>query len=413
MTFTPDDARLDIMADVALSVGLDLAPGQEVILTSSVDALPLVRKVTERAYAKGARQVTVLLSDDDIARARFTHGTDAAFDAAPAWMFEGMAAAYRDGAARLVIKGDDPRMFAGLDPAKVARSARAMSKAGKPAMEPIVKSLTNWCIMAWPSAGWARTVFPDLDVETAQARLFDAIFAASRLDVADPVSGWKEHCAALDSRCAWLNEQRFDALKYTGPGTDLTLGLAREHLWMGGGDQTADGKVFVANIPTEEVFTCPDRNRAEGWLSATMPLAYQGEVIEGIRARFAGGRIVEMSAEKGEDAFRNLIETDEGAARLGEVALVPASSPIARTGTLFYNTLFDENAACHVAQGQCYSINIEGGTQMSDAELAEKGGNSSLVHVDWMVGSAELSVDGVRADGTVVPVLRDGEWAEA
>jgi aminopeptidase len=413
MTFTPEDARLDTMADVAVSVGLDLQPGQEVILTTAVEALPLARKVTERAYAKGARQVTVFLSDDDIARARFTHGTEAAFDAAPSWLFEGMGAAYRDGAARLVIKGDDPRMFAGLDAAKVARSARAMSKAGKPAMEPIVKSLTNWSIMAWPSAGWARTVFPELDVETAQAKLFDAIFAASRMDVADPVAEWKAHSAALDARCTWLNTHRFDALRYRGPGTDLTLGLAQDHLWKGGGEETASGHFFIANIPTEEVFTCPDRNRAEGWLSATMPLAYQGEVIEGIRARFEAGRIVEMTAEKGEDAFRNLIDTDEGAARLGEVALVPASSPIAQTGTLFYNTLFDENAACHVAQGQCYSINIEGSETMSDEEVLAKGGNQSLVHVDWMVGSAELDVDGVMADGSVVPVLRAGEWASA
>ena len=412
-TWTPDDARLESYADVALSVGLDLREGQELIVTISVEALPLARKLAERAYAKGARQVTFMMSDDDIARARFTHGTDAAFDAGPDWLFEGMGRAYRAGAARLSIRSDDPRMFEGLDAGKVGRSARAMSKAGKPAMEPITKSLTNWCVMAWPGAGWARMVFPGLDTEDAQARLFDAIFKACRMDAADPVAEWKAHCERLEARCDWLNGHRFDALRYKGPGTDFTLGLARDHLWLGGGDTTAAGNVFVANIPTEEVFTCPDKHRAEGWLSATMPLAYQGEVIEGIRARFDAGRIVEMTAERGEDAFRNLIETDEGAARLGEVALVPASSPIAETGTLFYNTLFDENAACHVAQGQCYSINIQGGVEMSDAELAERGGNTSLVHVDWMIGSTDLDVDGITSDGRLVPVLRQGEWVSA
>lgn len=411
MAFMPDESRLETMAEVALAVGLDLSPGQELIVKVSVEALPFARKVAERAYAKGARQVTVMMSDDDIDRARFEHGTEAAFDAAPAWMFEAMAAAYHDGAARLVIESDDPHKFAGLDPAKVARSARAMSKAGKPAMEPIVKSLTNWCIIAWPGEGWAKTVFPDLDAADAQARLFDAIFAASRLDVPDPVAEWKAHCAALSERCDWLNAQRFDALRYRGPGTDLTLGLARDHVWRGGGETTVDGTFFVPNIPTEEVFTCPDAARVEGTLAATMPLAYRGEVIEGIRVRFEGGRIVEMSAEKGEDAFRSLIETDEGAARLGEVALVPVSSPIAKTGTLFYNTLFDENAACHVAQGQCYSINIEGGETMTDEEIAARGGNQSIVHEDWMVGSAELDIDGVATDGSVVPLMRRGEWA--
>jgi aminopeptidase len=254
-------------------------------------------------------------------------------------------------------------------------------------------------------------VFPDEPVEARMARLWDAIFAATRADLPDPVAAWDAHTAELALRCRYLNERQFDALRYTGPGTDLTVGLPADHVWMGGAGEAADGGKFIANIPTEEVFTLPHRERAEGTVSSTRPLSYAGTLIDGFSLTFSGGRVVEARARQGEETLRRLLDTDEGAARLGEVALVPHGSPISASGVFFYNTLFDENASCHLAIGRAYPC-LQDGAKMSAEELRAAGANHSLVHVDFMIGSGDVDIDGLESDGSRVPLLRSGEWAE-
>ncbi|WP_112321511.1 aminopeptidase [Oceanibium sediminis] len=406
-----DSAKLDKLAEVAVRVGLNLQPGQDLVLTAPVAALPLVRRVVAAAYRAGAGQVTTLLSDDQITLARYEHGHDASFDKAPDWLYNGMAEAFAANAARMAISADDPMLLADQDPARAARLGKANSRAYKPAMKHIAGFDINWTIAAYPSTAWAVRVFPDLDPDAATARLADAIFAASRLDAPDPVAAWAAHNAALAARKDWLNAERFSALHYTGPGTDLTIGLADDHAWQGGASRAKNGVTCNPNIPTEEVFTTPHAHRVEGVVRATKPLAHQGSLIEDIEVRFEQGRIVDAKAARGQTVFRELIQTDDGAARLGEVALVPAGSPISQSGVLFYNTLFDENAASHIALGQCYQECFVNGASLSEEEVAEKGGNSSLIHVDWMIGSEHIDIDGLKADGTRVPVMRKGEWA--
>ncbi len=293
----------------------------------------------------------------------------------------------------------------------MARAAKATSKAIKPAMKYITEFKTNWSIVAYPDPAWARQMFPDMEQDAATAKLADAIFAASRVDQDDPVAAWERHNETLHARQDWLNNQRFDALHYTGPGTDFTLGLAEGHKWVGGASSSRKGVICNPNIPTEEVFTTPHAHRADGTLRASKPLAHQGTVIEDIEVRFENGKIVEASASKGEAVFLELLDSDEGARRLGEVALVPDGSPISQSGLLFYNTLFDENAASHIALGQCYSECFMDAESLSEADVTAKGGNASMIHVDWMIGSDKIDIDGLDADGNRTPVMRKGEWA--
>uniref|UniRef100_UPI004047C995 aminopeptidase n=1 Tax=Yoonia sp. TaxID=2212373 RepID=UPI004047C995 len=408
---TIDPVKLDRLAEVAVRTGVNLAQGQELVITAPIEALPLVRRIVVHAYKAGASLVTPIFSDGEITRARYEHGADESFDKAPAWLFEGLGAAFKAGAARMAITGDDPMLLAEMDPEKVARVGKATSIAAKPAMGPIVGFEVNWNIVAYPGAGWAAKVFPDLDVAEAQARLMDAIYDASRIGGDDPVKNWAEHTAELKKRVKWLNERKFEALQYSGPGTDLRLGLAEGHIWKGGASPARNGIVCQPNIPTEEVFTCPHAYKVDGTVAATKPLAHQGSVIEDIAVRFEAGRIVEATASKGQDVLRALLQTDDGASRIGEVALVPHSSPISQSGVLFYNTLFDENASCHIALGQCYADTIAGGSEFSPEELQQKGGNQSIIHVDWMMGSDAVDIDGITPAGEVVPVMRGGEWA--
>ncbi|KAA2315660.1 aminopeptidase [Pseudooceanicola sediminis] len=413
MSKTPiDPATLDRLAEVAVKVGLDLQPGQDLILTAPTTALPLVRRIAAAAYRAGAGVVTPILSDAEVTLARYRHGHDETFDTAPSWLYNGMAEAYGKNAARMAIVGDDPMLLAEMDAAKVARAGKANSIAYKPALSKISNFDINWTIVAYPGTEWAQRMFPDLSADDATAKLADAIFAASRVTGTDAVAEWQQHNAALRARTRWLNDQRFDALRYTGPGTDLTIGLADDHEWHGGASEARNGVTCNPNMPTEEVFTTPHAHRVNGTVRATKPLAHQGNLIENIEMTFKDGRAVSATASGGEENLIKLIDTDEGARRLGEVALVPHSSPISASGLLFYNTLFDENASCHIALGQCYSKCFLDGATLSEAEIAEKGGNSSMIHVDWMIGSDEIDIDGIKPDGTLVPVFRKGEWAQ-
>ncbi|HWF67455.1 MAG TPA: aminopeptidase [Acidobacteriaceae bacterium] len=408
------EQKLDRLAEVAVRVGLGLgeenAPVQELVMSASIDALPLVRRITEHAYKAGATLVTTLYSDEESSLLRYRYAPDSSFDRVATWLQDGIAAAYRTGAARLAIAGGDPSLLAKQDPAKVGRANVAFSKASKPAMELITRHEINWTIVANATPAWARAVFPGEPEQDAQRKLWDAIFAASRADLPDPVAAWKTHGENLKNRVDFLNGKRFAALHFRGPGTDLRVGLAADHLWAGGGTRAGNGIYCQPNIPTEEVFTTPHKDRVEGTVRSSKPLSHQGTLIEDISVRFAGGRVVEAKAKTGLEVLERMINTDDGARRLGEVALVPHSSPIAQSGVLFWNTLFDENAASHIALGQAYSTCLIGGEKMDEAALAARGANSSLIHVDWMIGSGEMDVDGVDAEGNSQLLMRKGEW---
>jgi aminopeptidase len=404
------EQKLDQLARVAIQVGLGLKSGQELLMTASLDAVPLARRITEQAYRAGASLVTTLYTDDETTLMRFRHAPDASFDRAAAWLYDGMGAAFKSGAARLAITGANPLLLSDEDPGKVSRANQAVSKAYRPALELITRHEINWTIVASATPSWAAAMFPDDPPQTALAKLWEAIFATSRVNNNDPVANWKAHDAELHKRAAYMNEKRYSALQYRGPGTDFRLGLADDHLWLGGGTTAGNGLYCIPNMPTEEIFTTPHKDRADGTVTATKPLSYQGTMIEGIRVRFEGGRIVEAHATRGEEVLRKLIATDDGAGRLGEVALVPHSSPIASSGLTFFNTLFDENAASHIALGQAYTSCLRDGESLSKEELASKGANDSLIHVDWMIGSGDIDIDGITASGAPEPVMRAGEW---
>lgn len=406
-----DPDALNRLADVAVNVGLNLQPGQDLILTAPAEALPLVRAVAAAAYRAGAGVVTPILSDPGVTLARFEHGSDDSFDTAPAWLYAGMAEAYKGGAARMAIVGEDPMLLSEQDPDKVARAGKANSIAYKPALEKISNFAINWSIASYPTLDWAKRIFPDMSDDDAVAALADAIFAASRVNTPDPVAAWAAHNAALATRTKWLNDQRFSALHFTSPGTDLTVGLADGYEWHGGASEAQNGVTCNPNIPTEEVFTTPHADRVNGTVRSTKPLSHQGSLIDEIEVRFENGVIVEARAAKGEAVLQKLLDTDAGARKLGEVALVPHSSPISQSGLLFYNTLYDENAACHIALGQCYSKCFLDGASLTQEQIADQGGNSSMIHVDWMIGGPDTDIDGITADGTRVPVFRAGEWA--
>ena len=402
---------LDHYALLTVRSGLNITPGQQLVISAPIEAVALVRRVTHHAYAAGASLVTTLYADDQTTLARFQATNDASFDTAPNWLFDGMAEAFKGGAARLAIIGEDPGLLGGQDPEKVSRVNRARSKAYKPALEYIAGFAVNWCVISCATASWAKSVFPNLPQSEAFDRLWAAIFACSRADLPDPVLAWVEHSRNLRERTDFLNGRRYKALKYRGPGTDLTLGLVEGHVWKGGAAQAKNGVICNANIPTEEVYTMPHKDGVDGTVRATKPLSYGGTFIDGISVRFENGRIVESHAEKGAAAFAKMIDTDEGGRRLGEVALVPHSSPISASGIVFNNTLFDENAASHIAVGQSYTDTMRDGPEKSPAELAASGANTSLIHVDWMIGSGEMDIDGVLQDGSVEPLMRKGEWA--
>lgn len=401
---------LDRLGEVAARTGLNVAHGQQVIITAPLHAVPLVRRITEHAYKAGASLVSTFYSDEETTLARYKYAAEDTFDTAAGWLAGGMTEAFRNGAARMAITGSNPALLAGQNPEHISRASRANSRVNRPAMEIITNFDVNWCIVAAASPAWAAQVFPDLPVDQAVEKLWQAIFSVSRITGENPVADWEAHNAVLHRRAAFLNDARYSALHFKGPGTDLMVGLADGHEWAAGAEKAGNGIVCNPNIPTEEVFTTPHRLKVDGTVAATKPLSHQGTLIEDIRVRFEAGRIVEMHASKGEDVLARVLDTDEGARRLGEVALVPNSSPISRSGILFQNTLFDENAASHIALGQSYTKCMRDTAGLDEAALAARGANSSMIHIDWMIGSGEIDVDGVDAKGERVALMRKGEW---
>ena len=406
-----DELKIDKLANLAVKRGVGLQKGQNLLITAPIESLPLVRKIAEHAYKEGANIVTPLFNDSDITLSRFKFAPNESFDTATDWLYNGMGEAFDNNTARMAIAGDDPMLLSKMDPEKVSRANKAMAKAYKPARERITEFKINWNIVSWPGSAWASRVFPDLPLDEAIVKLADAIFDASRASVDDPIQAWDDHNEKLRIKTKWLNDQNFTALQYNGPNTDLKIGLADEHEWMGGASKAQNGIICNPNIPSEEVFTTPHAYKVEGTVSSTKPLSYQGTLIDNINVTFKEGKIIQSKATKGEEVLQKVLKSDEGASRIGEVALVPHSSPISQSGIIFYNTLFDENAASHIALGQCYSKCFKGDLDLSKDEIAKRGGNSSMIHIDWMIGSDKIDVDGIDKNGNSIPVFRKGEWA--
>ena len=404
------EQKLHNYARLAVRVGLGVKEGQRVLVQSPVDAAPLARLIVREAYAAGARFVDVRWDDDDVQLARFELAPDGTFEEISQWRVDAELETANAGGAVIAIRATDPNLLAKVDPERVATWQRANATYRKPYSLQVMTNRLNWNLVSAPIPGWATLMFPDASSEQAVEQQWDAIFAAVRADQPDPVALWEEHLANLKRRREILTGKQYHALHFRGGDTDLTVGLADDHIWGGGAADTPSGVTFTANIPTEEVWTAPHRERVDGVVVSTKPLSYAGTLIDGIRIEFKDGRITGASAKQGEAALLKMIDTDEGSHRLGEVALVPHSSPISRSGLFFYNTLYDENAASHIAIGSAYRFNVKGGIDMDAEQFAQKGGNDSLTHVDWMVGSDQIDVDGITKDGNREPVMRAGEF---
>jgi aminopeptidase len=397
------DEMLAAYARLAVQVGVNLQPGQRLAVNAFVEHAALVRAVAEEAYAAGASHVDVYYSDQRVRRSHIQHAPEDMLGWSPPWLVQRFDDLGADGGALLAISGNpEPELFADLDGARVAGARmRALSEASLR----LVGGACNWSIVAFPSEGWASLVFGEPDV----GLLWEAIARAVRLDEPDPVAAWKEHLDRLAARAAILNDRRFDALRYRGPGTDLTVGLHGDGVWQSAVDLSR-GIPHVANMPTEEVFTTPDARRVDGTVAATYPLQLQGTVLKGIRVRFEGGRAVDVDADEGRDLIRAHVASDEGAARLGEVALVDRTSRVGQTGLVFYDTLFDENAASHIALGDAILQAVPGAEALTPEERDARGVNHSSLHTDFMIGSDEVAIAGVTADGEEVPILVGGDW---
>jgi aminopeptidase len=411
------ERMLRAYADLTVSVGLNLQPRQRLLIIgpianggAALEAAPLVREVTASAYRSGARLVETLWGDEAALAARLQYAPRDSFEEFSSWLPDTLARHVEDGHAVLSIYANDPDQLKDAPADLVGVVQQATARAVRTFREHISRNQTNWAVVAAAAESWAARVFPDVAPGERMTRLWEAIAKLCRLDRPDPIAAWEQHLSDLAARTARLNAKQYSALRYTAPGTSLTIGLPPGHLWVGGRSANAAGVAFAPNLPTEEVFTMPHKDRVDGVVRSTKPLSYGGTLIENFSLRFDGGRVVDARAERNETVLQRLIEMDAGAARLGELALVPHSSPVAQTGRLFYNTLFDENAASHVALGAAYKFTLRGGEAMSDGEFEAAGGNRSATHVDFMIGSSELDVDGVRPDGGVEPVMRMGEW---
>ncbi|GGK28877.1 aminopeptidase [Deinococcus malanensis] len=409
MTTSDFETKLARYAELLVHTGVNLPEGGKLLVTAPLEAAALVQRVTRAAYRAGAVHVKVNYTDQMLSLALFEDGSDAAVAFLPEWVALEAEKAVEDGYARLSIAGDDPNLLSGVNPDRVALRSKLQAQAMKAVSEAVGGFAVNWCVAAMSTPAWATRVYPDLSPDEAVSRLWDDIFTVTRADQPDPVAAWNTHLGELERLTALLTEKQYAAIHLKSElGTDLTVGLADGHIWQGGAETARNGIRGVPNLPTDEVFTAPHRGRVDGWAVASKPLSVRGQLLDGIRVRFENGRAVEVTARQGEETLRKLIETDEGAAHLGELALVKASAPVARTGTLFLNTLFDENAASHIALGRCYPTNVQHGE--NPEALRAAGGNDSLIHVDWMIGTPGTDVDGVMASGEREPLMRGGEW---
>ncbi|EGO5975997.1 aminopeptidase [Enterococcus faecalis] len=412
MTLENFNENLKKYARLIAETGVNVQDNHTVVLQISVDQAPLARLITEEAYRLGAAEVIVQWSDETIQREFLAHAATDRIENVPQYKIDQTDDWIAKDASRISVVSSNPDALAGVDAQRVAAFQAANGKALVNLRKATQANKVSWTVVAAASEGWAAKVFPELATSEEQVdALWNEIFKTTRIYEENPVIAWDIHDKKLQEKAAELNEQQFTALHYTAPGTDLTIGLPKNHLWEGAGSYNARGEEFMANMPTEEVFTAPDSRRVDGYVSSTKPLSYAGTIISGMKFTFKDGKVVDFSAEQGEEALKNLLAIDEGAKHLGEVALVPDPSPISQSGLIFYNTLFDENASNHLAFGSAYAFNLQGGTEMSEEELAEAGLNRSQTHVDFMVGSDKMNIDGIKEDGTIVPVFRNGDWA--
>lgn len=403
--------NLEKYAQLIVEVGVNVQKGHTIVLSIAVDQAPLARLITKKAYQLGAAEVVLQWTDDKINKEFFLHAAEDRLTDIPQYIVDRGDDWISKGASRISVVSSSPDALADTDTDRVAKYQAASGKALKNIRQATQANKISWTVVAAAGQDWAQKVFPELSPEDAQAKLWDEIFKTTRIYSEDPVAAWKAHDEKLASKAAELNKEQFTALNYTAPGTDITIGLPKNHLWEGAGSFNSRNEKFMANMPTEEVFTAPDSRRVDGVISSTKPLSYAGNIISGMKFTFKDGKVSEFSAEEGQDILAKLLDTDEGAKHLGEVALVPDPSPISQSGIIFFNTLFDENASNHLAFGSAYAFNLQGGTEMTEEELDAAGLNRSHTHVDFMVGSDKMNIDGIKADGTRVPVFRNGDWA--
>ena len=412
------DKKLDLYAQLIVKIGLNLQPGQKLVANGKnftrgvpLEAAPLLRRIAHHAYKAGARLVDVIFDDPALTLERLKSAPKDSFEEFPEWRTKGLTEYVSSGHAMLTVYADDPDRYKAFDADLVTKMQRTMDHHLHPAMEQLMLNTFNWCLIAIPVEGWAKKLYPKLSAAKAVDKLWKTIFKLCRLDQRDPVKAWETHIRQLHARGTYLTEKNYDSLKYTGPGTHFTLGLPEGHLWESARITSTRGVPYVANLPTEEIFSLPHKDRADGTLAATLPLGHAGKVIEGFSLTFKDGRVVDFKAKKNGEILKGILDTDEGARRLGEVALVPQSSPIAQSKMMFYNTLFDENAASHIALGRAYRSAMKGGEGMSEEQFSAAGGNDSQVHEDFMIGSDKLDIDGITRNGKTEPLMRKGEWA--
>lgn len=405
------EQQLQNYAELAVTVGVNIQPNQNLFISASTDVREFVRIIVEKAYAAGARQVFVDWSDDVVSRIRYEQAPADSFGEFPSWKIAEREQLAKQGTAFMSIVSQSPDLFKNVDPSRIRDAQKASGQALDGFRQMMQADKFSWTVIAAPSADWASLVFPNLPEAEQVPALWNAIFKAVRANTSNPVEEWKQHDQKLHEKVDYLNSKHYHKLHYTAPGTDLTIELPEKHTWCGAGSVNADGATFMANIPTEEVFTAPLKTGVNGVVSSTKPLSYGGTIIDDFKITFKDGKITDIVAGQGQDVLENMIEADDGAKYLGEVALVPHESPISASGLLFYNTLFDENASNHLAIGSAYAFNLDGGKEMDRKELEKNGLNQSITHVDFMVGSGEMNIDGVLPDGTVEPLFRNGTWA--
>lgn len=402
---------LEKYADLALRTGVNIQQNQKLVINSTIEGADFTRLVAKRAFELGAKDVHINWSDDEVTRLRYEHADTETLKEVPQWQQDMFKSFGEEGMALLSIRATDPDLLQGIDAKKIAAAQKARSEAMAEFRNYTMNDRIQWSIVSIPIAAWAEKIFPEEEGETAKDKLWEQIFSIVRVDKNDPNQAWQEHNETLENARQFLNRKQYKELVYQGPGTNLTVQLPEGHIWKGGASETEKGVPFNPNMPTEEVFTAPHKYGVDGIVSSTKPLNYGGNVIDNFTLTFKDGEVVDFSAEQGEETLEQLLDTDDGASHLGELALVPHESPISKSGLIFYNTLYDENASCHLAFGKAYPNNVEGGSDMDETQLDENGVNHSLVHVDFMMGSGELDIDGVHEDGTEEPVMRNGSWA--
>lgn len=405
------ETQLQKYAELLVKVGLNVQEKEPVYIQASIDASEFVHLIVEEAYKVGAIDVKVNYKDDRISQLKYQYEPDEFFEEVKQYDIDEKMDYLNRKAAFLSIVSSSPDSLKDADPKKISKAMQANGKAFKDYMVAVQSDRMSWCVASYPSAGWAKMMFPDLDEEAAVNKLLETILKTVRVDQEDPVKAWEEHDHLLHEKADYLNLKKYKALHYKSEGTDLTIELPTGQYWSGASSINSKGNSFVANMPTEEVFTAPHKNGVNGVVSNTLPLSYSGNIIDDFTLTFKDGEVVDYKAGVGQEILKSILETDEGAKRLGEVALVPVDSPISNMNTLFYNTLFDENASCHIALGSAYAFCIEGGKDMTPEALAENGLNDSTTHVDLMIGSKELSIDGILENGEKEPVFREGNWA--